>query len=326
MPDGADGGGFAFGWAVVHPVGMDDIIGSITKQAAAQHGVVTAAQLERLTSTRWQWCRFVQLGWLRRVAPHVYVIAGAPVTWERKIQTGLLSLGPTALVSHRAAATLHGFDRCHPDAIEFTVPRGSRGRHGAARVHSTSHLGRTDAITVAGFRVTSATRTVIDLARLRVPRAEIEAAIDSAVRLRLSSPVVLERRLAELRGSGRWGCRLLDELLIDSGGNTMLERRFLELVRHAGLPRPRTQVVTRWGSRTVARVDFLYDEHQLVVEVSGQHGHASPAERSKDAHRRNELQELGWAVYEYTWHHVTREQAYVRRTLTDRLMKTGWTP
>jgi very-short-patch-repair endonuclease len=310
----------------VHRVGMDEIIGSIAAQAAAQHGVITAAQLERLTTTDWQWRRFVHLGWLRRVAPRVYVIAGAPLTWERGIQTGLLSLGPTALVSHRAAATLHGFDRCHPEAVEFTLPRARRNRRGGATVHSTSHLGRTDAVTVAGFRVTSATRTVIDLARLRVPRTEIEAAIDSAVRLRLSSPAVLERRLAELRGRGRWGCRLLDELLIDSGGHTMLERRFLALVRHAGLPRPRTQVITRRGTRTVARVDFLYDEYQLVVEVSGQHGHASPAERSKDAQRRNELQELGWAVYEYTWHHVTREQSYVRRTLTDRLMGTGWTP
>lgn len=310
----------------VHPRDMDELIGAITRQAAAQHGVVTTAQLDRLTATRWHWRRFVRLGWLRSVAPHVYVIAGAPLTWERALQTGLLSLGPTALVSHRAAAALHGFDRCHPEAVEFTVPRARRNRPGGTTVHSTSHLGRTDAITVGGFRVTSATRTVIDLARLRVPRPEIEAAIDSAVRLRLSSPVVLERRLAELRGRGRWGCRLLDELLIDSGGHTMLERRFLALVRRAGLPRPRTQVVTRRGSRTVARVDFLYDEYQLVVEVSGQHGHASPSERSKDAQRRNELQELGWVVYEYTWHHVTQQPAYVRRTLTDRLRRAGWTP
>ncbi len=239
---------------------------------------------------------------------------------------GLLSLGPSAMVSHRSAAALHGLDRSHSDAVEFTTPREGRGRQGPFTVHTTGHLGRTDRVVVDGFRVTSATRTVIDLARLRAPREEIEGAIDSAVRLRLSSPIVLEHRLGQLRGRGRWGCRLLDDLLVDSGGHTMLERRFLALVREAHLPRPRPQAVKRQGARTVARVDFAYDEYQLVIEVSGQHGHSSPAERSKDAQRRNELQEMGWAVYEYTWDHVTRQQAYVRRSLTDRLRAAGWTP
>jgi hypothetical protein len=46
----------------------------------------------------------------------------------------------------------------------------------------------------------------------------VAAAIDSAVRAQLTSPVVLERRLTALRGAGRWGAPKLDELLLDSGG------------------------------------------------------------------------------------------------------------
>ena len=84
---------------------------------------------------------------------------------------------------------------------------------------------------------------------------------DSAVRDGLTAPVVLERRLAQLRGSGRWGVRRLDRLLIDSGGESVLERRFLRLLRDAGLPRPETQVVQRRGGRHVGRVDFLFRDH-----------------------------------------------------------------
>ena len=35
-----------------------------------------------------------------------------------------------------------------------------------------------------------------------------------------TSPLVLERRLAALRSSGQWGVRLLDRLLVDTGGHT----------------------------------------------------------------------------------------------------------
>lgn len=310
----------------MHLSGVDPVVEAIAAVAVRQHGLISVHQLERLTSPPYQWRRFVRQAWLVPEAPGVYATAGSPPTWERRLTAGLLSLGRDALVSHRAAAALHGLDRSHPDVVEFTMPRHGRGRQGPFTVHTTAHLGRADTVVIGGLRVTSATRTIIDLARLRVPREEIEGAIDSAVRLRLSSPIVLERRLTQLRGRGRWGCRLLDDLLVDSGSHTMLERRFLALVRGAGLPRPRAQAVQRHGGRTVARVDFIYDEYRLVIEVSGQHGHSSPSERSRDAQRRNELQEMGWVVYEYTWDHVTRQPSYVRRSLTDRLRAAGWSP
>ncbi|MEX2625812.1 MAG: hypothetical protein WD225_02950 [Ilumatobacteraceae bacterium] len=301
-------------------------ITAITALAATQHGVIHLEQVRRLAPSEWARRRMVRDGWLEPIAPRVFAVAGSPATTEQGLRAGLLSLGPSALVSHRAAARVHGFEHADPNAVEFTVPAGGRGVKNAFVVHTTAHLGRTDAVKVGGLRATSATRTIIDLARLRVPDRELTGAIDTAVRLGLSAPIVLAERLAELRGPGRWGCRRLDALLVDSGGHTELERRFLRLVRRAGIPRPRTQVVHRSGSRTVARVDFLFEAYDLVVEVSGQHGHSSPSERARDAQRRNELQELGRTVYEYTWHHVTAAEAYVVRTLTDRLTAAGWSP
>ena len=111
----------------------------------------------------------------------------------------------------------------------------------------------------------------------------------------------------------------VEEMLTDSGGHTMLERRFLELVREAGLPRPRTQVVFRDGNRHVARVDFLFDGLGVVVEVSGQKGHSAPSDRLRDAQRRNELQDLGYRVFEYTYDEVVKHPAVVRNTLRLRL-------
>ncbi len=81
----------------------------------------------------------------------------------------------------------------------------------------------------------------------------------------------------------------------------------LGLLRRAGLPQPRTQVIHRRDGKTYARVDFMFDEQAIVVEVSGRKGHTSPSERARDASRRNELQDVGRLVYEYTWEHVTRQ-------------------
>jgi hypothetical protein len=244
---------------------------------ATQHGVISLDQLASMHVTRAQLRTAVRNGWLVKMAPTVYGSTTAPRTPEFGRFLGLLALGPDAVVSHRGAAALHQFDRFPADAVEFTVPRRARGAKLPYAVHTTTTLPRIDRVRVASFPCTSATRTIIDLARQRLTATLLGAAIDTAVRRGLSSPEVLMRRLAEMRGPGRWGAPLLDELLLDSGGHTVLERKFLQLVRHAGLPRPRTQVLHRRDGRTFARVDFLFDDHGVVVEVSGRQGHSAPS-------------------------------------------------
>ncbi|HUS43286.1 MAG TPA: DUF559 domain-containing protein [Ilumatobacteraceae bacterium] len=292
---------------------------AVNDLAATQDGLITIEQLRSRGVTPWTQRRLVADGWMFRVAPRVYAVRGAPDTHRRRLRCGLLCLGERSWVSFEAAAALHGFDRARPHAVEFTVERRRRPTVMPFVVHSTERLDPIDHVVVDGFRAMSATRTVFDLALARAHPHRVEAAIDSAVHLQLSSPEVLARRLSALRGSGRWGCRLVEDMITDSGGHTHLERRFLELVREAGLPRPRMQVVFRADGRHVARVDFLFDDFGVVVEVSGQKGHASPAERARDAQRRNELQDLGLRVFEYTFDDVTRRSNMVRQTLRARL-------
>ncbi len=294
---------------------MHDELAGIAKR---QEGLISAAQLGSFGLTEWQQRRLVT-GWLTKVAPRVYAVRGVPETHRYRLRLGLLCLGERSWVSYEAAATLHAFDRSTPDAVEFTVDRNRRTDSLPFTVHTTTMLKPIDFVEVDGLRTMSATRTILDLAHARVHIRRVEAAIDSAVRLGSSSPEVLATRLETLRGSGRWGCRLVEELIVDSGGHTMLERRFLEIVRRVGLPRPRTQVVHRKNGRHVARVDFLFDEAGVVIEVTGRLGHTTPMERARDAQRRNELQDIGRRVYEYTWEDVTERPAFVTRTLLQRL-------
>ena len=208
-----------------------NISAALTDLAADQDGLLTSAQLRMHGVTNWTQRRLTAEGWMFRLAPRVYALRGTPDTHRRRLRCGLLCLGERSWVSFEAAAALHGLDRSRAHAVEFTIERPRRPAVLPFAVHTTKRLDPIDHVVVNGFPVTSATRTVFDLALARAHPQRIEAAIDSAVRLQLSSPEVLSRRLDGLRGSGRWGCRMVEELIVDSGGHTHLERRFLELVR-----------------------------------------------------------------------------------------------
>ena len=72
-------------------------------------------------------------------------------------------------------------------------------------------------------------------------------------------------------------------------------------------------MVFRSDSRVAARVDFLFGQ-RLVVEVSGRLGHTSDRDRQRDARRRNDLQQRGIVVLEFTTADVIDDPPYVLAT------------
>jgi hypothetical protein len=149
----------------------------------------------------------------------------------------------------------------------------------------------------------------------RVPAAQLHDAVDSSARLGWSSDAFLRRRLAAARGRGVRGVRAVDLALGDAGGHSHLERRFLVLVRRAGLPRPQTQVTYRAGTRVIARVDVLFDPLPVVVEVAGHGTHATRRQRQRDAQRQAELAAMGYLVLTFTYEDVFDRPEYVLATL-----------
>ncbi len=282
-------------------------LGCATKAQAVACGLTHNQVHQRIRAGRWEWA-----------GSRTFTFAGAPPSWEQQVMAGCLDLGPQAVVSHRSAAALHGFDGFVREPVEFTLPRAARNRGARWSVHTTTSLPLIDRVRVGIFPCTSAARTIVDLAR-HAREAELERAIDTAVRNGLTSPIFLRKRLAELRGPGRHGVTVLDRLMLDSGGHTPLERAFLRMVRLAGMPTPTCQRRFTAHGRTVARVDFCFDPPRVVVEVSGQRGHSSPSERAKDARRRNELQSKGFVVLEFTYDDVVKRPRYVLAMLRDHL-------
>lgn len=74
-----------------------------------------------------------------------------------------------------------------------------------------------------------------------------------------------------------------------------MEARFLRILKEAGLPEPRRQVDVgdyRW----VGRVDFLYEDLNIVLEVNGAWHHSGTLEVQRDHHRTAKLVAAGYVV------------------------------
>lgn len=156
---------------------------------------------------------------------------------------------------------------------------------------------------IDGLRCLTAERLILDSLLFRFTASEIHNAIDSAIRLRLVSERRLRQRIVDELPLNSWRRRRLVGALIDLGGESKLERRFLALVRRAGLPRPQLQRIYRSGRRTIARVDAEFADG-LIVELDGHGTHASRAQRQRDAQRRTELTLLGKHVITFTYDDV----------------------
>lgn len=283
---------------------------SLLERAVSNHHLVQYGDVKAAGLTSRQFSYRVSAGEWVAVMPSVWRHVATPETWELRVRSGALWLGASAALAGRSAAAWWGLDGFEPGPVEFVVPHVRRSLGGVA-VHVTREWASKDLLRKDGVRVTSATRTIIDLAGQGATAVELERAIDSAVRLRLTSIPTLTRRMREIARPGRVGIPFLRELLLDSGGESVLERRFLRVVRDAGLPRPQTQITFKVRTTRAIRVDFLYAGPRVVVEVSGRVGHASDADRRKDAHRRNELQHRGFVVVEFTTADVMTDPGYV---------------
>jgi hypothetical protein len=292
------------------------IVPAVVKLALAQHGLIHRRQLRDLGTSRSRTRRLVAQGFLRPLVPNVFVVGAARSTWEQELMSGVLQLGPSALVSSQAAAALHRFDTFRRGPLCFLVPPQQRSILRAGRVRSSSApLTDDDLDAVDGIPCTSPARTIFDLASV-VSRRRLEHAIDSGLRDGQFTDADLIRILTRLRERGRNGVSRMEEALAIAEGpavHSVLERRFLRLVAESGLPVPTSQVVFLDGEeRFVARVDFLFED-LVIVEVEGHRFHSTRSQRQRDNERRNRLSRSEHRFLAFTYEDVRDRPRYVAR-------------
>ncbi len=221
------------------------------------------------------------------------------------------------MASHLAAAALWGFDGVEPGALDVTVPVGRRPRGVPGTVHRSHRLRPADVDCGGPIPRTSAERTLVDIAA-HVDARALEAALDGAERDGVIWRPRLRWYLDGLRTpgrAGRPGLAGVERLVAGTDGrplgDTWLEQEAIRILRAAGLPLPRTQVVRQGRGGRRARVDLFRDDAGLVVELAGQGTHATRRQRQADDERAARLGLAGWRVVEFTYEDVVERPAYV---------------
>ncbi|MBI4933590.1 MAG: type IV toxin-antitoxin system AbiEi family antitoxin domain-containing protein [Actinobacteria bacterium] len=294
---------------------MDTRFRSIAAVAASQHSVVSTDQLTRLGLSQQARSRWVAKGALEQLGPRSFAIAGSDDTWLRRLAGAFLDLEGAGVVAGRSGARLMSLDGFTADVPELLVPRAFRNRSISGVLRSTSlPIESRDVQRIGMFVVARAERLILDGPLFGFGRAEIENAIDSSIRRRLVSEQRLRTRVIADHRSGVNGSRTLLDALVDSGGESRLERMFLQLCRAARLPRPIVQKSYREGGRTIARVDAEFPG-DIVVEVAGHGTHATRQQRQRDAQRHTELTLRGKRVLTFTYEDVRDRPDWVIRVL-----------
>ena len=271
-----------------------------------QHGTVTRVQLRRLGLSGDEIDGWIARGFLHEAHRGVFAVGRPELSARGRWMAAVLACGPVAALSHTSAAALWGFFEEDAGDPHVSMPVGCHYRPPRVRDHR--RLPMPPVYNRDGIPVVEPLWTLVDIARdLSVGR--LERAVNEADKLGLIDLAAAAEAAASLRR--RPGVRKLRTVLArhqrtDSG----LERRFLRLVREAGLPRPKTQQEV-----LSFRVDFFWPDLGLVVETDGFRYHRTPAQQARDRLRDQTLTAAGLTPLRFPEDQIKREPKVVAHTL-----------
>jgi REase_MTES_1575/Transcriptional regulator, AbiEi antitoxin len=291
--------------------------------ASRQYSVFSRSQAVAAGMTPKMITRRLEAGRWEVVDSGVYGIAGTPPSWHRRLLAACLA-GP-AVASHRSAGLLWRFPDMPEGIVEVTALRHRRRRASDVIWHE-SYLLMPDQVTeIEGIQGTGAVRTFLDLAGV-LDAEPLEAVCNDGIRRGLFTAFSALGELERL-GPLRRGAPLARALLEsrrpgERPPESLLETRFLQLVRKAGLPVPVAQYELRAGGNTL-RVDFAYPHVKLAIELDGEEFHWGERADRRDNDRNNLLGTIGWRVLRFTWSDIHQRPQMVLARLRPALAQTA---
>lgn len=252
----------------------------------------------------------VRSGDLVRVRNGVYATRTAITTAQGDQRRGhilevaavIAAVGRETVVSHHSAAMLHRIDLLHQQqAVTLTRPparRRNRPKSDGILFHA-AELPPEHVTKLFGMRITTAARTIVDLARTSPFMAAVVAA-DSALRADKTTKAELTRIGDVCR---QWpGVTRAREVIefSDGAAGSVLESCARVFFRELGLDPPELQV-TIHGDAFAFRVDFCWPEHRTIAEADGLAKYADRKDILEQFRRDRLLRDAGYKVVHFTW-------------------------
>lgn len=224
----------------------------------------------------------------------MYAVGHRRLTRTAQLRAAVLFAGEGAVLSHRSAAVLWELRSTKEGQIDVIAPVHRRGDR-IVRIRQNA-LGPDEITTCQGIPVTTATRTIVDLASC-VTQPQLEQAIRQAVYRKLTTTAALAEAVE--RNAGRRGIKALRQALLNLGEapgitRSRLEERFLRFLRKHALPMPdELNALMRVGPHDV-EADCVWHEQRVVAEIDGRDAHDSTPAFESDRERDLGLTARGW--------------------------------
>ncbi|WP_297750128.1 type IV toxin-antitoxin system AbiEi family antitoxin domain-containing protein [uncultured Tessaracoccus sp.] len=275
-----------------------------------QAGVISSRQLTGMGYSRGQIMRLTRR-W-QRCAPGVYLTA--PLTWTSALWAGLLVGGDGAVAGMEAAAFVRGIIEDEPKEIVIWVAHARREfQLGPYRIR----FRRGTRASRGTPAITTVEDTMLDTADIR-PEVPAIALLTRAL---ADGFTTRQRLLNRLRQRARQRHRALIVELCSSAGagiESVLEYLFQRnVLRRHGLPAP-----ARRQRRSGGRVDNVYDDYALIVELDGGRYHR---DKAHDYHRDNEhMLDRDERTVRFGWQQVVVDACTSAQQVARGLQLGGW--
>jgi len=222
----------------------------------------------------------------------------------------LLVIGRPAFVSHLSAARLLELPvlREADAPVELTVVQGPSRRYPGLLLRPAG-LDRSEHVWRHQLPTTSATRTVLDVARSRPFESAVVVA-DAALRASLTTAEPLSAWTIDHH---TWpGIRRARRVLEFADGRSESVGESVSRVRltAAGLPAPDLQVQLDLGGGR-ARLDFLWRAMRTVGEFDGRLKYGRAEDLWAEKLREDRLRALGFQVVRWTWDEIWQQPGMV---------------
>lgn len=284
--------------------GLDNRVAEL---ASGQRFLITRDEVFDLGGSDEMVMSRLESGLWTRVHPGVYQIDRRPLDWESRLLAATLACGPDARVSHRAALVLWNMDGVTYAPLEVTMPFGNLAVPDGVIVHRSRRP--TPKRELRGILVSGPERTILECS-LYLPPITLGKALDSAIRLSLTTIDRMWLMLATEGGRGVKGTRRLKQVLNDRAHDTATdsgaEFELLYHIKRRGLPMPVLgfEIQTDSGRRIP---DLAWPDGNKGVEVDGIDAHDSADKLDDDLTRQNDLMNLGLDIRRFSARQIRRD-------------------
>ena len=218
-------------------------------------------------------------------------------------------VGRDAVASHHSAAVLHRLDllKSRPDeTVTLTLPTPRRWNRPAAAstVFHCADVPREHVTRLYNLPVTTAARTVVDLART-LPFVDAVVVADSALREEKAAKPELRQVLDSCtHWPGVTQARRV-VAFADERAGSVLESAARVVFDEYGLDPPELQVTIHLPANAFL-VDFFWREHRVIAEADGLAKYTADKDLIAQFQRDRLLRDAGYKVVHFTWRELVK--------------------